>query len=105
MAAKGVAKFKASIVGASCSEEGRGPAPQFDLTDEEVSAAFEFFDVRGRGTIMPADLRERLAIFYPDLPPKEYKLLISEPNFNKQARARQRGAENRPPGHRRRPGR
>jgi len=62
------------------------PCGSLDLTEDELSLAFEFFDVNGRGTLSQAELKARLAIFYPNLPDKEYKFLISEPNFSKQVR-------------------
>ena len=30
----------------------------------------------------PADLKQRLGVFYKNLPAREYKFLISEPDFN-----------------------
>ena len=41
-------------------------------------AAFDFFDVEGRGKLTVADLKARLGAFYKNLPSKEYKALISE---------------------------
>jgi len=63
---------------------GRAPKP-VNFSEHLVDQAFDFFDVCGKGTLTPADLKARLSIFYPDLPEKEYHMLISEPNFNKQA--------------------
>jgi Ca2+-binding EF-hand superfamily protein len=51
------------------------------ITREEVEAAFNFFDVSGRGVLRPKDLKARLSAFYPNMTNKEYRFLISEPNF------------------------
>uniref|UniRef100_A0A7S3D8C7 EF-hand domain-containing protein n=1 Tax=Palpitomonas bilix TaxID=652834 RepID=A0A7S3D8C7_9EUKA len=52
------------------------------VDEEELRAAFNFFDTQGKGHIVPADLRSRLGIFYKTLPAREYRFLISEPEFN-----------------------
>mmetsp|Transcript_20121 Transcript_20121/g.27345 ORF Transcript_20121/g.27345 Transcript_20121/m.27345 type:complete len:179 (-) Transcript_20121:279-815(-) len=46
------------------------------VTDEELAAAFEFFDVEGRGKITASNLRKRLGVFYKNMPAKEYKFLM-----------------------------
>mmetsp|Transcript_82820 Transcript_82820/g.138211 ORF Transcript_82820/g.138211 Transcript_82820/m.138211 type:complete len:171 (+) Transcript_82820:22-534(+) len=51
------------------------------ITREEVESAFNFFDVAGRGVLRPKDLKARLSAFYPNMTNKEYRFLISEPNF------------------------
>jgi len=51
------------------------------VTREEVEAAFSFFDVQGKGMLRPKDLKARLSAFYPNMTNKEYRFLISEPNF------------------------
>eukprot|EP00741_Cyanophora_paradoxa_P006467 tig00001003_g6262.t1 len=51
------------------------------IDEEELRAAFEFFDVNGKGKLTPADLKARLTAFYKNLPVREYKFLISEPDF------------------------
>eukprot|EP01063_Lacrimia_lanifica_P002708 TRINITY_DN1143_c0_g1_i1.p2 TRINITY_DN1143_c0_g1~~TRINITY_DN1143_c0_g1_i1.p2 ORF type:complete len:185 (+),score=93.64 TRINITY_DN1143_c0_g1_i1:57-611(+) len=51
------------------------------ITHEEVEAAFAFFDVQGKGVLRPKDLKARLGAFYPQMTNKEYRFLISEPNF------------------------
>jgi hypothetical protein len=46
------------------------------VDEEELKAAFEFFDVHKRGVLTPADLKQRLGVFYKNLPAREYKFLI-----------------------------
>ena len=98
-----------AIVGLSEDElksfAGSGSLP---IDEDELSAAFDFFDVEGRGKLTVADLKLRLGAFYKNLPvrrrlhchlgcqpaparpafacpqPKEYKTLINEPNFTKE---------------------
>ena len=53
------------------------------IDEEELTAAFEFFDVNGTGKLTAADLKQRLGAFYKNLPAKEYRMLISEPTFTK----------------------
>jgi len=52
------------------------------IDEEELKAAFDFFDVSKKGTLTPADLKARLSVFYKNLPAREYKFLISEPEFS-----------------------
>ena len=51
------------------------------VDEEELRAAFDFFDVQKKGVLTPADLKARLSVFYKNLPAREYKFLISEPEF------------------------
>jgi hypothetical protein len=75
------------------------------VDEDELKAAFEFFDVQGKGVLTPADLKQRcepaqlsplapqsvpsspkglgsrLGVFYKNLPAREYKFLVSEPDF------------------------
>jgi len=51
------------------------------VDEDELKAAFDFFDVHKKGTLTPADLKQRLGVFYKNLPAREYKFLISEPDF------------------------
>ena len=51
------------------------------VSREEVESAFAFFDVQGKGVLRPKDLKARLSSFYPQMTNKEYRFLISEPNF------------------------
>ena len=53
-------------------------AGSLHVDDDELAAAFDFFDVEGRGKLTVADLKARLGAFYKNLPSKEYKALISE---------------------------
>eukprot|EP01060_Flectonema_neradi_P018573 TRINITY_DN2543_c0_g1_i1.p1 TRINITY_DN2543_c0_g1~~TRINITY_DN2543_c0_g1_i1.p1 ORF type:complete len:210 (+),score=57.73 TRINITY_DN2543_c0_g1_i1:66-632(+) len=55
--------------------------PGVKITREEVESAFAFFDVQGKGVLRPKDLKARLGAFYPQMTNKEYRFLISEPNF------------------------
>ena len=68
------------------------------VDEEELKAAFDFFDVNKKGfaaivfhtccgsrwlvviagVLTPADLKSRLSIFYKNLPAREYKFLISD---------------------------
>jgi hypothetical protein len=47
------------------------------LTDAEIDAAFEFFDVKGARELNAQDLRDRLGMFVPGLTMRECKLLVS----------------------------
>jgi Ca2+-binding EF-hand superfamily protein len=69
------AKPVAAAKGASKDKEG------VKITREEVEQAFAFFDVSGTGVLKPRDLKARLSAFYPHMTNKEYRFLISEPNF------------------------
>ena len=51
------------------SAEDAAPPP-LALSEAELSAAFEFFDVDGKGKLTAADLKARLGVFYRNLPPK-----------------------------------
>lgn len=51
------------------------------ISKEDIEAAFKFFDIRNRKKITIKDLRTRLKAFYPHMSNREFKLLISEPNF------------------------
>ena len=58
-----------------------GDGHQVRMTREEVEQAFAFFDVNNSGVLRPRDLKARLSAFYPSMTNKEYRFLISEPNF------------------------
>ena len=60
-----------------------GAAGSLHVDDDELSAAFDFFDIEHKGKLTVADLKARLGAFYKNLPTKEYKALISEANFTK----------------------
>lgn len=51
------------------------------ISREEVEQAFAFFDVSNTGVLKARDLKARLSAFYPHMTNKEYRFLISEPNF------------------------
>ncbi|KAJ9466306.1 Calmodulin [Diplonema papillatum] len=51
------------------------------LTREDIDMAFKFLDGDDKGTLNQKDLKQKLEIFFPNFTTKEYKLLISEPNF------------------------
>ena len=76
-------KGDTSVLGVA-PEELDAAASSLYIDDEELDAAFEFFDVDKTGTITAANLKDRLGAFYKNLPSKEYKALISEPNFTKE---------------------
>ncbi|GET92198.1 hypothetical protein, conserved [Leishmania tarentolae] len=54
--------------------------PPFQLTREDVVAAFEFLDVNGSGLLTMGNLKHRLSAFYPHLTSKEYKFLVEDPS-------------------------
>ncbi|KAG5190981.1 hypothetical protein JKP88DRAFT_256894 [Tribonema minus] len=47
------------------------------VTDEELRAVFEFFDVDGRGVITSTCIRKRMGAFYKNMNPREYKFLMN----------------------------
>ncbi|CAN0245057.1 unnamed protein product, partial [Phaeothamnion confervicola] len=47
------------------------------VTQEELKAAFEFFDVDGRGKLTASSLRRRLGCFFKDMSPREYRFLMN----------------------------
>jgi Ca2+-binding EF-hand superfamily protein len=48
------------------------------LADDELKAAFAFFDRDGKGYITKKDLAESLPIFFPNLKPSEYVYLMNK---------------------------
>ena len=85
---------------------------RYAVHEEDLKAAFDFFDINKRGVITAADLKSRcnrichsvsteyvilfqlsfhislpsrLGVFYKNLPAREYKFLISEPDFTYQS--------------------
>ena len=64
-------KKKASEAIISLSEDelkGDGRAGALPIDEDELNAAFDFFDVDGKGKLTPNDLRARLGAFYKNLP-------------------------------------
>ena len=58
-----------SIIGLSEDElKGDGRSGPLPIDDDELSAAFDFFDVEGKGKLTANDLRARLGAFYKNLP-------------------------------------
>ena len=55
------------------------------IDEDELSAAFDFFDVGGTGKITAAGLKQRLGAFYKNLPAKEIKLLLGDGVFTKES--------------------
>ena len=47
------------------------------INEDELKAAFEFFDVSGSGKITLKDLKSRLGAFYKNVPIREYKFLMN----------------------------
>ena len=46
------------------------------VTEEELAAAFEFFDMDGNGKITMTNLRKRLSVFYKNMPAKDYRCVV-----------------------------
>ena len=59
-------------------------AGSLHVDDDELAAAFDFFDVEGRSKLTVADLKARLGAFYKNLPQKEIKLLLGNGKFTKE---------------------
>ena len=57
----------------------------FRVDEEELNAAFDFFDIDGTGKLTAANLKQRLGAFYRNLPQKEIKLLLGDGTFTKDA--------------------
>lgn len=50
------------------------------VTEAEIKAAFDFFDIDNEGKITLQNLRKRLGVFYKNMPTKEYKFLMNNKN-------------------------
>lgn len=75
-------KFQAddnSADGKKDVEEDRRSIPPFELTREDVVAAFEFFDSSHTGVLTTSTLKARLSAFFPNLTSKEYRFLLESP--------------------------
>lgn len=70
-------KFQSECDGAHTEEHP--PIPPFELTREDVVAAFEFFDSTGSGVLTTSTLKSRLSAFFPNLTSKEYRFLLESP--------------------------
>ena len=47
------------------------------VSEDELAAAFAFFDVDGSGKITTSNLRKRLGVFYKNMPAKDYRFLMN----------------------------
>ena len=47
------------------------------VTNEEIHAAFEFFDLDRSGSITLGNLKKRLGVFYKNMPNKEFRFLLN----------------------------
>ena len=52
---------------------------------EEVAGAFDFYDYEGHGKISTESLRQRLSVFYPNMPVKDSKLLAPDGEISRGA--------------------
>lgn len=48
------------------------------VSEEELKAAFNFFDSEAKGVITVADLKRRLGAFYKNVPAREYRFLMND---------------------------
>ena len=58
-------------------------ASSLRIEEDELSAAFDFFDVDSSGKLTAAGLKQRLGAFYRNIPAKEINLLLGEGPFTK----------------------
>jgi len=61
------------------------PHGSLSIDEEQLAAAFEFFDVEKTGKLTAAGLKQRLGAFYKNLPSKEIKLLLGDGTFTKES--------------------
>ncbi|KAG5493868.1 hypothetical protein JKF63_01700 [Porcisia hertigi] len=57
-----------------------GDSAPFELTRDDVVAAFEFLDMNRSGLLTMGNLKHRLSAFFPHMTSKEYKFLVEDPN-------------------------
>jgi len=60
------------------------PHGSLSIDEEQLAAAFEFFDVEKTGKLTAAGMKQRLGAFYKNLPSKEIKLLLGDGAFTKE---------------------
>jgi calmodulin len=72
-----------AVLGIAPDEIDTNALGSLRIDDEELDAAFDFFDVDRTGKITAANLRDRLGAFYKNLPQKEIKLLLGNGPFTK----------------------
>eukprot|EP00796_Vickermania_ingenoplastis_P007186 gene7186-5048_t len=56
--------------------------PPFELTKEDVAAAFKFFDFNKTGVLTTSSLKDRLSAFLPNLTSKEYRFLLESSSLS-----------------------
>ena len=81
---RAAAKKGETILGLAPEDLDMAAMGSLNIDDEELDAAFEFFDVDKTGKITAANLKERLGAFYKNLPQKEIKLLLGDGPFTKE---------------------
>lgn len=62
----------------------QGAKGSLKVDDEELNAAFQFFDIDGKGRLTAKDLHARLSVFYPSLQVKDVRSLITKEVFTKE---------------------
>ena len=74
-----------SLFGLAPEELDMADFGSLQIDEEELSAAFELFDVDRMGKITPASLKERFGAFFKKLPQNQLKLLLGDGAFTQQA--------------------
>lgn len=83
--ARGGKKPETSIIGLDADEIANAPnMGSLHISEEELNAAFEFFDIDGTGKLTAANMKQRLGAFYKNLPSREIKLLLGDGAFTKE---------------------
>ena len=80
---RGPSSKKETILGLAPEDLDLAAMGSLHIDDEELDAAFEFFDVDRKGKLTAQNLKDRLGAFYKNLPQKEIKLLLGEGSFTK----------------------